>query len=123
MTFGLSFILNFFRDDALNVADQIVCGFGGLRGGIALGLIEAAPLSNLETKEALKCVTISVILFTAFVQGILMKPLVKMLKIPCGVEPKESLRLIEKKNKIIFWSKFFLYWISFFASNMCPRGR
>ena len=121
VTFGLSFILNFFRDEPLNLADQIVCGFGGLRGGIALGLIISAPFSNSETKEALTCVTVSVILFTAFVQGILMKPLVKFLKIPCGAEPKESLRLKEK-SKLIFLN-INLSMISFLVSNMCPRGR
>ena len=121
VTFGLSLILNFFRDDPLSLADQVVCGFGGLRGGIALGLIGLAPFSNVETKEALTCVTVSVILFTAFVQGILMKPLVKLLKIPCGAEPKESLRLGDLKSKTFLYAKF--YTSQFLLSNMCPWSR
>lgn len=60
--------------------DQLVSSFGGLRGGIAFSLIVVAPITEQAVHDTLTLCTIFVVLFTSFVQGILVEPLVTILK-------------------------------------------
>lgn len=90
-TFG--YILNYFRDPEVKFTnkDLTVCSFGGLRGGIAFSLTALSPILSVEIKQTLICTSVFIIFFTSFVQGILVEPLVKYLKIELEIDQEENL--------------------------------
>uniref|UniRef100_A0A4W4ENQ9 Sodium/hydrogen exchanger n=1 Tax=Electrophorus electricus TaxID=8005 RepID=A0A4W4ENQ9_ELEEL len=98
--FFLTWILNRYRLVPIELIDQIVMSFGGLRGAVAYGLAASLDETRIKEKNLMITTTLIVVYFTVILQGLTMKPLVKWLKVK-RVSPTE-LKLIEKVNNRAF---------------------
>ncbi|XP_037811920.1 sodium/hydrogen exchanger 3 isoform X14 [Lucilia sericata] len=77
----LSAIANRFRLHKLSRVDQFVMSYGGLRGAVAFALVLLIDERVVPQKNMFVTTTIAVIYFTVFLQGITIKPLVKILNV------------------------------------------
>ncbi|XP_033149559.1 sodium/hydrogen exchanger 3 isoform X11 [Drosophila busckii] len=77
----LSAIANRFRLHKLSRVDQFVMSYGGLRGAVAFALVLLVDENVVKHKNMFVTTTIAVIYFTVFLQGITIKPLVKILNV------------------------------------------
>nr|XP_032829357.1 sodium/hydrogen exchanger 2-like [Petromyzon marinus]XP_032829358.1 sodium/hydrogen exchanger 2-like [Petromyzon marinus] len=76
----LTFIINRYRLVSLTAKDQFIIAYGGLRGAICFSLVYLLP-ADFPKKQLLITATIIVILFTVFVQGMTIRPLVDLLEV------------------------------------------
>ncbi|XP_037960841.1 uncharacterized protein LOC119689960 isoform X2 [Teleopsis dalmanni] len=77
----LSALANRFRLHKLSRVDQFVMSYGGLRGAVAFALVLLVDENVVKQKDMFVTTTIAVIYFTVFLQGITIKPLVKILNV------------------------------------------
>ncbi|KAF7669655.1 hypothetical protein LDENG_00159110 [Lucifuga dentata] len=98
--FFLTWILNKYRLVPLEVIDQVIMSYGGLRGAVAYGLAMNLNESKITEKNLMVCTTLIVVYFTVIVQGITMKPLVTWLKVKRAAV--SELTLIEKMQNKVF---------------------
>ncbi|KAH8271932.1 hypothetical protein KR044_011828 [Drosophila immigrans] len=77
----LSALANRFRLHKLSRVDQFVMSYGGLRGAVAFALVLLVDENVVKHKNMFVTTTIAVIYFTVFLQGITIKPLVKILNV------------------------------------------
>ncbi|XP_017043757.2 LOW QUALITY PROTEIN: sodium/hydrogen exchanger 3 [Drosophila ficusphila] len=77
----LSALANRFRLHKLSRVDQFVMSYGGLRGAVAFALVLLVDENVVKQKNMYVTTTIAVIYFTVFLQGITIKPLVKILNV------------------------------------------
>ncbi|XP_039623572.1 sodium/hydrogen exchanger 2-like [Polypterus senegalus] len=75
----LTAILNKLRINTVTFKDQFIIAYGGLRGAICFSLVFL--LDDFPRKRLFITSTIVVILFTVFVQGMTIKPLVELLEV------------------------------------------
>ncbi|KAI4876210.1 hypothetical protein NFI96_017943 [Prochilodus magdalenae] len=94
--FALTWMLNQYRLVPIEIIDQLVMSYGGLRGAVAYGLAASLDETRIPEKNLMISTTLIVVYFTVVIQGLTMKPLVKWLKVK-RVVPSE-LKLIEKVN-------------------------
>ncbi|XP_068238479.1 probable Na(+)/H(+) antiporter nhx-9 [Palaemon carinicauda] len=73
-------IMNHYRVKKINIEEQFIAAYGGLRGAVAFSLVEMLD-DHLEPKPIFVTTTLVVILFTIFIQGATIKPLVNFLQI------------------------------------------
>lgn len=78
--FLLTGIMNHYRIKKINIEEQFIAAYGGLRGAVAFSLVEMLD-DHLERKRIFVTTTLVVILFTIFIQGMTIKPLVNFLQI------------------------------------------
>ncbi|XP_036081968.1 sodium/hydrogen exchanger 3 isoform X2 [Rousettus aegyptiacus] len=76
-----TWVLNRYRMVQLEVIDQVVMSYGGLRGAVAFVLVVLLDESKVKEKNLLVSTTIIVIYFTVIFQGLTIKPLVQWLKV------------------------------------------
>ncbi|XP_035248453.1 sodium/hydrogen exchanger 2 [Anguilla anguilla] len=76
----LTQIINPFRTIPFNFKDQFGLAYGGLRGAICFALVFLLP-PNIERRELFITATIAVILFTVFLQGISIRPLIEFMNV------------------------------------------
>ncbi|XP_059092583.1 sodium/hydrogen exchanger 1-like [Tigriopus californicus] len=74
VTFSLGYLLNLGRLHRLSMSHLFMMSFGGLRGAVSFAM--AASVKHNEVRDVFMTTTLSVILFTVFLQGVLIKPLV-----------------------------------------------
>jgi len=77
----LSYIANRYRIKKLNMTEQFIMMYGGLRGGVAFALVlliteEVAPHAKMFVTT-----TLAMVYWTVFVQGITIKPMVLYFKV------------------------------------------
>lgn len=77
----MSALANRFRLHKLSRVDQFVMSYGGLRGAVAFALVLLIDERVVPQKNMFVTTTIAVIYFTVFLQGITIKPLVKILNV------------------------------------------
>ncbi|KAM4696646.1 sodium/hydrogen exchanger 2-like isoform 2-T2 [Rhinophrynus dorsalis] len=75
----LTFILNKFCLNSITRKDQFIIAYGGLRGAICFSLVFLLP--DFAKKKLFIAATTVVILFTVFVQGMTIRPLVELLDV------------------------------------------
>ncbi|XP_051526667.1 sodium/hydrogen exchanger 3.1 [Myxocyprinus asiaticus] len=98
--FFLTWILNKFRLVPIDVIDQVVMSYGGLRGAVAYGLAAMLDENKIKEKNLMISTTLIVVYFTVILQGITMKPLVQWLKVKRAAH--FDLKLVEKVNNRAF---------------------
>ncbi|XP_056281044.1 sodium/hydrogen exchanger 2 isoform X2 [Pseudoliparis swirei] len=76
----LTQIINPFRTIPFNMKDQFGLAYGGLRGAISFALAFTLP-ENIGRKQLFITATIAVILFTVFLQGISIRPLIEFINV------------------------------------------
>lgn len=94
-------LANRFRFNKLSTVDQFVISYGGLRGAVAFAL--ALLISDgIPFKRMFITATICVIYFTVFLQGITIKPLVRLLKVKRAEKKKISMneRIHERVSQL-----------------------
>ncbi|KAG9341677.1 hypothetical protein JZ751_018741 [Albula glossodonta] len=75
----LTAVVNKLRRNAVTFRDQFIIAYGGLRGAICFSLVFL--IDDFPKKRLFITTTIVVILFTVFVQGMTIKPLVELLEL------------------------------------------
>uniref|UniRef100_A0A3Q3FS02 Sodium/hydrogen exchanger n=1 Tax=Labrus bergylta TaxID=56723 RepID=A0A3Q3FS02_9LABR len=98
--FFLTWILNKFRLVPIEFIDQVIMGYGGLRGAVAYGLATLLDEEKIKEKNLMVCTTLIVVYFTVIIQGITMKPLVNWLKVKKAAVAEVS--LVEKVQDKVF---------------------
>uniref|UniRef100_A0A1L8DUV4 Sodium/hydrogen exchanger n=2 Tax=Nyssomyia neivai TaxID=330878 RepID=A0A1L8DUV4_9DIPT len=83
-------IANQFRLHKLSKVDQFVMSYGGLRGAVAFALVLLIN-ERVEYHRMFVTTTIAVIYFTVFIQGITIKPLVRILNVKRAEKKKPSM--------------------------------
>uniref|UniRef100_A0A4W3K9B1 Sodium/hydrogen exchanger n=1 Tax=Callorhinchus milii TaxID=7868 RepID=A0A4W3K9B1_CALMI len=76
-----TWILNHFRVVQLEIIDQVVMSYGGLRGAVAFALVVLLDQSKIKERRLFVSTTIIVVYFTVIFQGLTIKPLVNWLKV------------------------------------------
>ncbi|XP_039698793.1 sodium/hydrogen exchanger 3 isoform X2 [Pteropus medius] len=76
-----TWVLNRYRMVQLEVIDQVVMSYGGLRGAVAFALVVLLDEDKVKEKNLFVSTTIIVIYFTVIFQGLTIKPLVQWLKV------------------------------------------
>ncbi|XP_046349818.1 sodium/hydrogen exchanger 1-like isoform X1 [Haliotis rufescens] len=105
ITFFLSFLINKldkFRVRKIGYDEQFMIAYGGLRGAVCFSLVMLLDEASLppNMKNMFVTTTLIVIMFTVFVQGITMKPLVEVFKVKLAPEKQLSMYR-ELSNHII----------------------
>ncbi|XP_018429499.1 PREDICTED: sodium/hydrogen exchanger 2-like [Nanorana parkeri] len=95
----LTSILNKLSLTSITVKDQFIISYGGLRGAICFSLVFLLP--DFPQKKLFIAATTVVILFTVFVQGMTIRPLVELLEVkrkeghPSTVTEQVNIRLLD----------------------------
>uniref|UniRef100_A0A8C1UMY2 Sodium/hydrogen exchanger n=1 Tax=Cyprinus carpio TaxID=7962 RepID=A0A8C1UMY2_CYPCA len=76
----LTQIINPFRTIPFNFKDQFGLAYGGLRGAVSFALAFTLP-DSIGHKKLFVTGTIAVIIFTVFIQGITIRPLLKLMNV------------------------------------------
>ncbi|XP_053730749.1 sodium/hydrogen exchanger 2-like [Synchiropus splendidus] len=76
----LSQIINPFRTIPFNFRDQCGLAYGGLRGAICFALVFTLP-DTINRKNLFVTASIAIIIFTVFIQGISIRPIVEYINI------------------------------------------
>lgn len=87
----LTAIANRFRLQKLNKVEKFVMSYGGLRGAVAFALVLLIEPSHVPLQPMFMTTTIAVIYFTVFIQGITIKPLVKILNVKRAEKRKPTM--------------------------------
>ncbi|XP_045619242.1 probable Na(+)/H(+) antiporter nhx-9 isoform X2 [Procambarus clarkii] len=88
--FMLTGIMNSYRVKKIGVEEQFIAAYGGLRGAVAFSLVNMLDKS-LQPRRIFVTTTLVVILFTIFIQGMTIKPLVNLLQIQKKKSGKKNL--------------------------------
>ncbi|KAK2545508.1 hypothetical protein Q9966_001322 [Columba livia] len=75
----LTFFVNRFHVNTITSKDQFIIAYGGLRGAICFSLVFLLP--DFRRKKLFIAATTVVILFTVFIQGMTIRPLVDLLAV------------------------------------------
>ncbi|KAF1746692.1 hypothetical protein GCK72_023149 [Caenorhabditis remanei] len=81
VVFVLSWVANKWRMQKISLRDQTIMAFGGLRGAICFGLVLTIDGEVVPAKPIMISTTLIVIVFTVFIQGTMIKPLVSFLNV------------------------------------------
>uniref|UniRef100_A0A3P8TL83 Sodium/hydrogen exchanger n=1 Tax=Amphiprion percula TaxID=161767 RepID=A0A3P8TL83_AMPPE len=76
----LTQIINPFRTIQFNFKDQFGLAYGGLRGAICFALVFTLP-DNINRRNLFVTASIAIIIFTVFIQGISIRPIVEYINI------------------------------------------
>lgn len=98
--FLLTYIANKLeRTHRINMEEQFIMAYGGLRGAVAFSLV--VMLDEIEHRHLFITATLFIILFTVFIQGGTIKPLVIFLKIRRQAAKTEESMFTEVNKKLL----------------------
>ncbi|XP_053213811.1 Na(+)/H(+) exchanger protein 7-like [Panonychus citri] len=100
--FSLTYFANNFfqRLRIVNLAEQLLMAYGGLRGAIAFCLAIMLDTKKISQANLFVTATLFVILFTVFVLGSTTKPIVRFLQVKIHIKHEAKL-FIEINNKVV----------------------
>jgi CPA1 family monovalent cation:H+ antiporter len=78
--FGLSAVSNWWGKSNIQLSNQVVLWWGGLRGSVSVALALSVP-ESLAEREDIIAIIFGVMLFTLLVQGLTTKPLLQFLNL------------------------------------------
>merc|ERR1719186_1382872 len=87
----LSFIANRYRIKKLNMTEQFIMMYGGLRGGVAFALVLLISEEFAPHAKMFVTTTLAMVYWTVFVQGITIKPMVLYFKVKKRVDSEPCL--------------------------------
>ncbi|XP_015431274.1 PREDICTED: probable Na(+)/H(+) antiporter nhx-9 [Dufourea novaeangliae] len=87
----LTAVANQFRLHKLDKVEKFVMSYGGLRGAVAFALVLLIDPRHVPLQPMFVTTTIAVIYFTVFIQGITIKPLVKILNVKRAEKKKPTM--------------------------------
>lgn len=87
----LTWIANKFRLHQLSKVEKFVMSYGGLRGAVAFALVLLIDEKVVPLQPMFMTTTIAVVYFTVFIQGITIKPLVKILNVKTAEKRKPTM--------------------------------
>ncbi|VDN57846.1 unnamed protein product [Dracunculus medinensis] len=122
--FALTWLLNTKRIHKIDVVDQFIMSYGGLRGAVCYGLVMSINREIVNAKNMFASCTISVILFTVFIQGTTIKWLVKLLKVKnMNIHKKTLFEMVGENvrffcNKMSFFPRYLKFHFSFFNKTV-----
>lgn len=79
--YGLTFLANRRRIRKVNLQEQFIMAYGGLRGAVGFSLVEMINKEVIPPKQMFVTTTLAVVMFTIFIQGGTIKFLVNLLDI------------------------------------------
>ncbi|TRY63115.1 hypothetical protein TCAL_08230 [Tigriopus californicus] len=79
--YGLTFLANRRRIRKVNLQEQFIMAYGGLRGAVGFSLVEMINKEVIPPKQMFVTTTLAVVMFTIFIQGGTIKFLVNLLEI------------------------------------------
>lgn len=103
----LTYIANRFRIHKLSNVDQFVMSYGGLRGAVAFALVLLIDPLHVKAQPIFVTTTIAVIYFTVFLQGMTIKPLVKLLNVKRADKRKPTMN--ERIHQRVSGGVFYIY--------------
>uniref|UniRef100_A0A3P8ZIV1 Sodium/hydrogen exchanger n=1 Tax=Esox lucius TaxID=8010 RepID=A0A3P8ZIV1_ESOLU len=116
----LTAVVNKVRRNVVTFRDQFIIAYGGLRGAICFSLVFL--IDDFPKKRLFITTTIVVILFTVFVQGMTIKPLVELLEVKRRKRnlPTVSEEIHSRVTNTIFYkySLFPIFFSSFVTFNL-----
>ncbi|CAG5128934.1 unnamed protein product, partial [Candidula unifasciata] len=92
--FAMSSAINMFdlyRVRKISIHEQFMISYGGIRGAVCFSLVALLDPRDLPCKNMFVTTTLAVIMFTVFIQGITIKPLVHLLRITLAPEKVQSM--------------------------------
>ncbi|CAN7938043.1 unnamed protein product, partial [Ixodes hexagonus] len=99
--FGLTYLVNTFgRIKKINLEEQFIMAYGGLRGAVAFSLVIMLSTCKFVNYEMFVTTTLVIVLFTVFIQGASIKPLVNLLKIRLQQSDDDKL-ITEINSKLV----------------------
>ncbi|VDM39045.1 unnamed protein product [Toxocara canis] len=98
--FLLTWLLNIRRVQKIDVVDQFIMSYGGIRGAVCYGLVMSLDGQIVPAKNMFASCTIVVILFTVFIQGATIKWLVKLLKVKQNEVHKKTIFEMVSENVV-----------------------
>ncbi|MCP9266164.1 Sodium/hydrogen exchanger [Dirofilaria immitis] len=98
--FFLTYVLNMHRVQKIDLVDQFIMSYGGIRGAVCYGLVMSLDPSAMKAKNMFASCTVVVILFTVFVQGGTIKQLVKLLEVKQNEVHKKTVFEMVSENVI-----------------------
>ncbi|XP_014474637.1 PREDICTED: probable Na(+)/H(+) antiporter nhx-9 isoform X2 [Dinoponera quadriceps] len=87
----LTALANQFRLHKLDKVEKFVMSYGGLRGAVAFALVLLIDPKHVPLQPMFVTTTIAVIYFTVFIQGITIKPLVRILNVKRAEKRKPTM--------------------------------
>ncbi|XP_019700640.2 sodium/hydrogen exchanger 3 [Harpegnathos saltator] len=87
----LTALANQFRLHKLDKVEKFVMSYGGLRGAVAFALVLLIDPRHVPLQPMFVTTTIAVIYFTVFIQGITIKPLVRILNVKRAEKRKPTM--------------------------------
>ncbi|XP_062601142.1 Na(+)/H(+) exchanger beta-like [Saccostrea cucullata] len=98
VVFCLTWIINRSnRMRKIKNVEKFIMAYGGLRGAVAFSLVDLLSHEDFkENKDIFMTTCLALIFFTVFVQGISIKPLVRLLQIK--LQEEQDLKLVEEIN-------------------------
>ena len=100
-TFALSALVNLRRVHKIDFSEQIIMGYGGLRGAVGFSLAVVLD-KEVWYRELFVSAALAMVFFTVFLQGSTIKLLVKCLNIKLSQDDKDD--LICQGWKFMSWS-------------------
>lgn len=112
---------NKFRLHQLSKVEKFVMSYGGLRGAVAFALVLLIDPKIVPLQPMFMTTTIAVIYFTVFIQGISIKPLVKILNVKTAEKRKPTMneRIHERvRNEKLFIKQLFTLCVCYFYFSL-----
>ncbi|XP_041353925.1 Na(+)/H(+) exchanger beta-like [Gigantopelta aegis] len=94
IVFGMTFFINRldrYRVRKIGFDEQFMIAYGGLRGAVCFSLVALLNEDEIPMKNMFVTSTLFVIMFTVFIQGISIKPLVRFFQVQLATEKSISM--------------------------------